>query len=373
MPSAFQHQPASFSPTEGWDCGEFPCEGDIDGFMSRIRVPDGYVLEFIGRFPGQPVQIAYGADQRLYATVLENGTRSGAVYVMNADATTQRYSDDLISPVGLAFQPGTNTLYVSARLTTSQGGGIYEIAPDGQMTLAVNGLPCCFNQIDGQPNGMIFGIDGFLYVGVGALTDRLEPVDSRFEQYATLNEYEASILRVNPHTGTFEVFARGIRNPFDLTMTADGQIIATDNGLVTGQGDRLLRVDSGAHYGWPHWRTRGCADCPPLDPALTISADFVRLPNYTLPRGIVAYTGTQFPENLWDDLFVSLWHNRDEGQRIVRIDPDSVPADPTAPYTPEPFVTGLIRPADVIVAPDGTLVIADFIYGHVWRVRYAGG
>jgi len=25
----------------------------------------------------------------------------------------------------------------------------------------------------------------------------------------------------------------------------------------------------------------------------------------------------------------------------------------------------------VVVAPDGSLVIADFIYGHVWRVSYA--
>lgn len=372
LPPAFENQAASFSPTEGWTCGDFPCEDDIDGFMSRIRVPDGFTLSHVGRFPGQPMQITYGQDGRLYATILENGTRNGAVYAMNADGTTARYSGDLISPIGLAFQPGTDTLYVSARITPSQGGGIWEVLPDGTTTLVVNGLPCCFSVIDNQPNGMIFGEDGWLYVGVGSLTDHLEPVDPRYEAYATLDELEASILRINPHTGEISIFARGFRNPYDLALTSTGQVYATDNGLLAGPGDRLLRVESGGNYGFPYWRTRGCSECPPTDPNITISPDFLRFPDYTLPRGIVAYTGTQFPENMWDNLFVALWHNRPNSQRIVRIDPASVPADPSTPYEPQPFVTGLIRPVDVTVAPDGSLVIADFIYGHIWRVSYTG-
>jgi glucose/arabinose dehydrogenase len=40
-------------------------------------------------------------------------------------------------------------------------------------------------------------------------------------------------------------------------------------------------------------------------------------------------------------------------------------------YAPAPFVTGLIRPIDLAIAPDGSLAIADYINGHVWRVRYA--
>jgi hypothetical protein len=35
-------------------------------------------------------------------------------------------------------------------------------------------------------------------------------------------------------------------------------------------------------------------------------------------------------------------------------------------------VTGLIRPVDVTLDPEGALVVADFIYGHIWRVRYTG-
>jgi glucose/arabinose dehydrogenase len=70
-------------------------------------------------------------------------------------------------------------------------------------------------------------------------------------------------------------------------------------------------------------------------------------------------------------LFVTLWNGRGGAQRVVNIDPRD-PYVSLAGYVPTPFVTGLIRPVDVVVAPDGTLVVADFIYGHVWRVRYAG-
>lgn len=373
-PEAFQHIPASITEPDGWSCGDFPCEDDIDGFLARIQVPPGYALDHIGRFPGQPQQITYGPDGRLYATVLENGSRRGAVYVMNADGSAERYSDEFISPLGLAFQPGTDTLYVSARMTPEEGGGLWRVERDGSAINVIDDLPCCLSIIDNQPNGLVFGPDGYLYMGIGSLTDRAEPPNPQFERFATLHPHEAAILRIQPHTGDIEAFARGIRNPFDLTFDSGGQFYATDNGLLDGPGDRLLRVDEDGHYGWPYWRGRGCADCPITDRSITFGEDLVRFPDYTLPRGIVAYTGAQFPANMFDSLFVALWHPNPDSQRVVRVDPSTVPDDPDlrAEYTPEPFITGLIRPVDVTVAPDGSLVVADFIYGHVWRVRYAG-
>ena len=52
----------------------------------------------------------------------------------------------------------------------------------------------------------------------------------------------------------------------------------------------------------------------------------------------------------------------------MRIDPHEI----GEAFTPEPFVTGLIRPVDIAVAPDGALLVADYIYGHVWRAVYEG-
>ncbi|MDX2079098.1 MAG: PQQ-dependent sugar dehydrogenase [bacterium] len=370
----FINQPAPFSPTEGWSCVDFPCEDDIAGFLERIRVPEGYEVTHVGKFDGQPMQITYGRDGRLYATVLLNGTREGAVYVMEADGTTRQYGASFYSPIGLAFAPNSDILYVSTRLSPLTGGGVWRINPDETTELVINDLPCCFSEIDNQPNGMTFGLDGYLYLGVGSLTDRAEPENPQTERNSAIVPYEASILRINPHTGEKTVYAEGIRNPYDVTFDSAGQLYATDNGMVNGGGDRVLRVLQGGHYGFPYWRERGCEDCPVKTGGFAILADMLPLPNYTIPRGLVAYTGTQFPSNLFNSLFVAFWNGTPNSQRIVRIDPLTVPFTPEelALYTPEPFVTGLIRPVDVIIAPDGSLVIADFIYGHIWRVSYIG-
>lgn len=360
------------SATDGWSCGDFPCEEDIEGFLQRIQVPEGFTLSHAGRFPGQPLQIVYGPDDRIYATVLEEGTRIGRVYALNSDGSAEAYSEQFFSPLGLAFQPGTDVLYVSARLSELSGGGLWRILPDGTNELVIDQLPCCYNILDNQPNGMIFGPDGYLYLGVGALTDHGESPNPANQAFADIQPREAAILRIQPHTGEIEVYAQGIRNPFDLAFAPSGQLYASDNGMVAGPGDRLLAVEAGAHYGWPYWRPRGCdSGCPPRRGTVEISPDWLTLPDYTLPRGMAVYTGNQFPQNFFGTLFVSFWNGTDWAQRIAWIDPAS-PALASEAYTPAAFVTGLIRPVDVVMAPDGSLVVADFIYGHLWKISYTG-
>ena len=80
----------------------------------------------------------------------------------------------------------------------------------------------------------------------------------------------------------------------------------------------------GANYGWPYWRLLGCQNCPIKPASVNVSPDLLDFPPYTLPRGIVAYTGTQFPANMFDSLFVTLWNGVEGGQRIIRIDPRRV-------------------------------------------------
>lgn len=374
-PLAVTPQPADFSETSGWSCDDFPCEDDLDAWMQRLRVPPGFSLSLYGQFPGQPMQMTFGPDGRLYATVLEHGTRQGAVYALDpATGITERITDTFESPVGLAFAPGTDTLYVSSRLTAESGGAIWRIDPGGAPVLLVNDLPCCFNAVNNQPEGLTFGPDGYLYLGVSSLTDHGEPTRPQFERYATPQPFEASILRVQPQNGAYDIYASGVRDPYDLAFAPDGTLYATDNGTLDGLGDRVLTIQQGAHYGFPYYRNRGCEDCPPTNYSLTIPPDLLPLPPLTLPRGLTVYTGSQFPENYFGSVFVTLWNGVPGAQRVIRIDPARLPTTPEAlaTFVPEPFVTGLIRPVDVTVAPDGTLLVADFIYGFVWRVAWTG-
>jgi len=374
-PPPITPQPAPLSATAGWSCDDFPCEDDLDGWLRRIGVPPGFAVELAGKFPGQPMQIAFGLDGRLYATVLENGTRNGAVYALNADGTAEKVSQAFISPVGLAFQPDTGALYVTSRLSATSGGALWRIDPaSGETSLVRGDLPCCRSVIDQQPEGLSFGADGYLYMGVGALTDRGEPTQPERYRFATPQPFEASILRLNPATGEAEVYAGGLRDPYDIAFDLAGVMYATDNGTAGGLGDRVLKITQGAHYSWPFYRSRGCDDCPPTNYSLPIQPDLLPLPPFTLPRGLTVYQGENFPSNYAGSLFVAFWNGVPGGQRVVRIEPGALPTDPDklALVTPEPFVTGLIRPVDVAVSPDGALLVADFIYGQVWRVVWTG-
>jgi len=360
--------PAKLTEPLGWSCVDFPCSDDVDGWLQRIQVPNGFNLSHVGQFPGHVQQIVYGRDGALYATVLEDGTQNGAVYRM-MNGIPQRYSNTFVSPLGLAFQPETDILYVSGRITIVGDGGLWQVNPDGTRTLIIGDLPCCYDVVGNQPNGMVFGQDGYLYMGIGALTDHGESTDPSSRQYDVIHPLEAGILRIQPHTGDVERFASGIRNPFDLTFDSAGQFYATDNGIAEGQGDRLLAIQQGGFYRFPYYRTLGCPECPPLPPNTDVLPDLVTFPDYTLPRGLVAYTGSQFPSNMFNTLFVTLWNAIEGGQRVVWIEPrsDALLGDG---YEPQAFVTGLVRPMDVIIAPDGSLVIADGIHGHIWQVSY---
>ncbi|MFN8531303.1 MAG: PQQ-dependent sugar dehydrogenase [Anaerolineae bacterium] len=385
-PAAFVNAPAPIMPANGWSCEDFPCADDLDGWQQRIGVPDGYHVEHVGRFPGQVHQIAYGPDGRLYATVLENGTLSGAVYAMGADAVPIRVSDTIFMPLGLAFQPGTDTLFVSGRVSSHEGG-IFRVSPDGTTSLWLSQLPCCLSPVENQPNGLTFGPDGYLYVGIGSLSDTTATAPGSIQAYVTLTPSEATVLRIHPQTGEAEVYANGIRNPYDLSFDEGGRLYVTDTGVFNGEGDRLIRAARGGSYGFPYYRPRGCEECPLTPGNQNFLPELWDFPSLTQPRGVTVYLGSAYPTNLFGSVFVALWNGIDGGQRIVRIDPDAIPegaanpmagatVPPWATITPEPppapeaFVTGLIRPIDVIVSPEGMLVVADYVYGHVWRIVY---
>lgn len=375
LPPAATIENAPLPAPSGWSCGNVPCEADLAGHKRRIGVPSGFEVQHVGRFNAQVQQITYGRDGLLYATALTDGISQGAILTLNPqDGAVSVYSEGMLNPVGLAFQPDTDVLYVSARASRTQGGMLYRI-PEGGGTpqTVLDTLPCCWREVDNQVNGMVFGMDGYLYVGVSSLSDHGEadnPTDA--QPFQEPHQLEATILQINPHTQAIGIYAKGIRHPFDLDFDSRGRFYATDSGTVEGIGDRLLRLEVGAHYRFPYYGLLGCSNCPSPRADLTYSDSVWSFPAYTLPRGIAVYKGVTFPQNLFNNVFVALWNDNGNGQRVVRLDPATLPTDEVAlaSYQPQPFVTGLLRPMDVIVSPSGTLVVADSIYGDIWEVRY---
>jgi glucose/arabinose dehydrogenase len=104
-----------------------------------------------------------------------------------------------------------------------------------------------------------------------------------------------------------------------------------------------------------------------------------RLGAHVAALGMRFYTGTSFPPEYRNNIFIAehgSWNRSSKvGYRVVR-----VVLDATGKVTKqEPFAQGWLqdgrawgRPADVLTAPDGSLLVSDDEAGAVYRIRYIG-
>ena len=341
-----------------------PCPQDHAGWLQRFSAPPGFAIEFVAGLPeGQlPTTMTYNQAGELFvATVPDpfaDDARRGTIWKL-AGASFEPIAAGMLMPAGLAFHPQTGDLYVSHRASDEEGQ--LSRIPVGEATLepVVTGLPCCYTLNEHQPNGIVFGPDGDLYMGIGARSDHGPDPDAP-NLPASLHPLEAGILRISPDGARVEKFADGFRNPYDLAFDSQGQLWAVDNGPDFGPPERVHLVEAGGHYGFPYYAD--CAVCATPPPGLEIAAPFGEFAAHATPTGIVANTGMQFPANYFDNLFVTLW-NPWATPGLWRLQPGGAI---------EPFVLGLFSPVDVVLAPDGSLVVADFFFGHIFRIRWVG-
>jgi glucose/arabinose dehydrogenase len=215
-----------------------------------------------------------------------------------------------------------------------------------------------------------------MYVSVGSSCNICDETDER----------RAAILRFAPD-GLFqgyERFAYGLRNAVGLTIQpGTGLLWATVNER-DNQGneippDLVTVVGQGQNFGWP-----GCQppDATPQEPGRDcagITPPTVGLQAHGAPLGLAFYTGQQFPPEYANDLFVvqhGSWNREPPAEpKLVRLHFDG-----TLPTGALDFATGWQtadgnrwgRPAGVIVAPDGSLIVSDDQAGTLYRISYAG-
>ncbi|MEE8347325.1 MAG: PQQ-dependent sugar dehydrogenase, partial [Dehalococcoidia bacterium] len=186
---------------------------------------------------------------------------------------------------------------------------------------------------------------------------------------------------------SLEVFARGLRNPYDLAFDSEGGLWATanehdffepaDDGLtlLRNPPEELNYIVEGAHYGWPECAGRdqetapgGCRDkTPPV----------AEMEPHSSADGLAYYDSEHFPPQYRGNLFVAQYGSdqrslTETGRNVVRIEvtPTAGPGGFTATVTE--FATGFRRPLDVTVDALGTLYVADFEAGKVYRIIWRG-
>jgi glucose/arabinose dehydrogenase len=170
---------------------------------------------------------------------------------------------------------------------------------------------------------------------------------------------------------------------------ADGTLWFTDNGRdMLGDdvpSDELNRVARpGQDFGFPYCHQGDVPD--PGFGAKHPCADFVppvaKLGAHVAALGMRFYTGQQFPEAYRHNVFIAehgSWNrSRKVGYQVVR----AVLEGPDRVARVEPFVSGWLqvdaaghetvwgRPADVLVMPDGALLVSDDHAGAIYRISH---
>lgn len=212
-------------------------------------------------------------------------------------------------------------------------------------------------------HGIMAGPDGLIYMTVG--DGGLDVTDNSGNRIVAGKAAEnptydaATVLRTDPDGMHLELLAEGMRNPYEPTINSFGTVFGSDNDDDGNEQVQINYVMEGGHYGyWPrrqgdrrldevHWNK----DRPGVVPNMIRTG-------FGSPTGILFYEGKLLPSRLHNTLI-----HADAGPGVIR---SYKPIAQGAGYRGETEVLlsaphdKWFRPSDVCVAPDGSLLVADW-------------
>ncbi len=341
--------------------------------LESLRLPEGFAISvFTGEVAGAR-SMALGARGTLFV-----GTRGeGRVYAVvdgDADGRAERVltiARGLNMPNGVAFREGA--LFVAEVNRVLRYDRIEErLADPPEPAVVRDDLP---TETHHGWKFAAFGPDGLLYVPVGAPCNVCESADPRF----------AAILRMRPDGTSLEIFARGVRNTVGFDWhPATRELWFTDNGrdwlgddLPPDELNRAPRA--GLHFGFPwfYGDNRPDPEFGSRAPAGDFTPPVRELGAHVASLGMRFYTGTMFPPAYRGRIFIAehgSWNRSSPvGYRVSMV---TLEGDRAVSY--EPFTQGWLRgvtawgrPVDLLVMPDGALLVSDDRAGAIYRIAWS--
>ena len=362
----------------------FSKNSDIDTFLEKIVLPDGFKIEIYA----SDVENARSMTVSPSGTIFVGNRKSDNVFALideNKDGKVDKkylITDKLKNmPNGVAFHEGdlyvaeVNKIWVfkdiENKLELIDQNGFYPEDP----ILITDDFP------SDKHHGwkyIAIGPDNKLYVPVGAPCNICE---SRDEIYST-------ITRMDLDGSNREIYARGVRNTVGFTWNKEtGEMWFTDNGRdMLGDNyppcelNKVTKPDQ--HYGYPYCHGGDISD--PEFGSKYSCEDFIKpmqnLGPHVAPLGLKFYDGDMFPEEYKGDIFIAehgSWNRTKKiGYRITRV---KIKDNKSVGY--EPFISGWLekdindawgRPVDVVILEDGSMLISDDYANVIYRVTYSG-
>jgi glucose/arabinose dehydrogenase len=327
--------------------------------LEGAEVPQGFsLIKFADLY--HPMAFTFDAQGRMYAT-----SQDGNVYILSDEDQDGRadscltFATGFYFPLGVAIHNPTGDVYVShqGRITVLRDID-HDDRADVQEIFADN-IPFGIHQND----NLKFGPDGWLYIGVGSACKACYDTNPR----------SATILRFNIETGEDEIYAKGLRNPFDLAFhPVTGDLFATDNGRddlgMEAPFEELNHIIQGGDYGYPDcWNKQ---DNPGCEKTISAVAFFEA---HSSADGLDFYNGDKFPEEYRGNAFVSIFGswlkpNVQTGVQRVVLTPQG------DTYTGIPswfmrFPKG-VMPVPLLFGPDDALYVGDYVNDAIYRISY---
>ena len=138
---------------------------------------------------------------------------------------------------------------------------------------------------------------------------------------------------------------------------------------------------AGLHFGYPYVHGREVVDPEYGDRRgeTKITPPALELGAHVAPLGMRFYTGGMFPEQYRDQIFIAehgSWNRSiPVGYRIVFVRLDGNKVSGTEVFAQGWLQGGVAwgRPVDLLVMPDGALLVSDDHAGVIYRISYRGG
>ena len=336
--------------------------------VGKIKLPQGFKVSVWADQIQNARQMEWGSKGTLFV-----GSRvAGNLYAVvdqGGKRTVKVVAKGLTQPNGMAYKDGA--LYVATIPTLLKFENIEANLDNPPQPKVVYEFP---KEAHHNWRFLIWGPDGKLYFNMGAPCNICMPPMTH-----------ANVSRINPDGTGFEYVAYGVRNAVDadfhpvtkeLYFTNHGRDWAGDDF----PNDTLHHAPkAGLHFGFPY-----CHQGDTVDPDFgkgkscsEFAAPLLKLGPHVAPVGTRFYTGSQFPAEYKNRLFIAQkgsWNRTAKlGYRIMTVD-----LKPGAPPRYEEFATGCHEGATVNCRPtyiqwmkDGSMLVSDDYHGAIYHITYS--
>jgi glucose/arabinose dehydrogenase len=349
----------------------FP-SGPLDKDLERIKLPEGFRIDYYAKDVDNARSMALSESGILFVGTREED-KVYAVVDENKDGKADEVvevASGLTSPNGVAIRNGD--LYVAEISRVIKFPSIEqnfrnkpkpEVVNDQFPTDAHHGWKY-----------IAFGPDNKLYVPVGAPCNICDPEKPIY----------ASITRMDPDGKNLEVYADGVRNTVGFDWHPETKhLYFTDNGRdMMGDNippDELNRAtEKGQHFGYPYCHAGTISD-PEFGKKHNCN-DYVKPVQNLHPHGgslgMKFYTGNMFPEEYRNQIFIAQHGSWNRSEKIG-YSVATVTTDANGQTTLKTFAEGWLegqedwgRPVDVLVMPDGSMLVSDDKNDAIYRITY---